>query len=153
MKIVQPTFPSCNFLLNILQTKNIIPKASDAEIGLPLYRELWQHLHDALYRKDRPESVVFILRRVQETARNVRDRLSIDSSRVLNRLEEFSNNPFCDPLELLDKTLFTLSAFSGLAMESMTRGLGWRFMDMGRRVERAMNLGDVDTYQSSRGLQ
>ncbi len=29
--------------------------------------------------------------------------------------------------------------FSGLAMESMTRGLGWRFMDMGRRVERAMN--------------
>jgi len=42
-------------------------------------------------------------------------------------------------LELLDDTLFTLSAFSGLAMESMTRGLGWRFMDMGRRVERAMN--------------
>jgi uncharacterized alpha-E superfamily protein len=24
-------------------------------------------------------------------------------------------------------------------MESMTRGLGWRFMDMGRRVERAMH--------------
>jgi uncharacterized alpha-E superfamily protein len=24
-------------------------------------------------------------------------------------------------------------------MESMTRGLGWRFMDMGRRMERAMN--------------
>jgi hypothetical protein len=47
--------------------------------------------------------------------------------------------PASDPLELLDDTLFTLSAFSGLAMESMTRGLGWRFMDMGRRVERAMN--------------
>jgi uncharacterized circularly permuted ATP-grasp superfamily protein/uncharacterized alpha-E superfamily protein len=133
--------PELHFLLNILQAKNIIPKTADAEIGLPLYRELWQHLQDGLYRKDRPESVVFILRRVQETARNVRDRLSVDSSRVLNRLEEFSNNPFCDPLELLDKTLFTLSAFSGLAMESMTRGLGWRFMDMGRRVERAMNIG------------
>ena len=61
------------------------------------------------------------------------------SWRVINRLENFADNPASDPLELLDDTLFTLSAFSGLAMESMTRGLGWRFMDMGRRVERAMN--------------
>ncbi len=135
--------PELLFLLNILETKNIIPRTAGAEISLPLYRELWQHLQDGLYRKDRPESVVYILKRVQETARSVRDRLSVDSSRVLNSLEEFSNNPFSDPLELLDKTLFILSAFSGLAMESMTRGLGWRFMDMGRRVERAMNLASL----------
>ena len=131
--------PELQFLLNILRTKNIIPKHPAAENGHLFYQELSHHLRDALYRKDRPESVVFILRRVQETTRNVRDRLSVDSSRAINRLEEFSHNPFNDPIELLDKTLFTLSAFSGLAMESMTRGLGWRFMDMGRRVERAMN--------------
>lgn len=131
--------PELQFLLNILRTKNIIPKNPAAESGHLFYRELSHHLRAALYQKDRPESVVFILRRVQETTRNVRDRLSIDSSRAINRLEEFSQNPFNDPIELLDKTLFTLSAFSGLAMESMTRGLGWRFMDMGRRVERAMN--------------
>jgi hypothetical protein len=83
--------------------------------------------------------VIAILKRVQDAARNVRDRLSLDSWRVINRLESFADNPAGDPLELLDDTLFTLSAFSGLAMESMTRGLGWRFMDMGRRVERAMN--------------
>ena len=76
---------------------------------------------------------------MQQTARNVRDCLSVDSSRVINRLDDFPDSPLGDPLELLDRTLFTLSAFSGLAMESMTRGLGWRFMDMGRRVERAMN--------------
>jgi uncharacterized alpha-E superfamily protein len=29
-----------------------------------------------------------------------------------------------------------LSAWSGLTMESMTRTLGWRFADMGRRMER-----------------
>jgi uncharacterized alpha-E superfamily protein len=62
---------------------------------------------------------------------------------VINRLESFADNPASDPLELLDDTLFTLSAFSGLAMESMTRGLGWRFMDMGRRVERAMTHTDL----------
>ena len=131
--------PELQFLLNILREKDIIPRSPEAEIGLPLYRKLSQHLHEAMYRKDRPESVVFILKRVQETARNVRDRLSVDSSRVINRLEDFADSQFSDPLEVLDKTLFTLSAFSGLAMESMTRGLGWRFMDMGRRIERAMN--------------
>lgn len=131
--------PELQFLLNILRTKNIIPKKPAEDSGHLFYRELSHHLRDALYRKDRPESVVFILRRVQETTRNVRDRLSVDSSRVISRLEEFAENPFSDPLEVLDRTLFILSAFSGLAMESMTRGLGWRFMDMGRRIERALN--------------
>jgi uncharacterized circularly permuted ATP-grasp superfamily protein len=76
---------------------------------------------------------------IQEAARNVRDRLSLDSWRVINRLDGFADAPAGDPLDLLEETLFTLSAFSGLAMESITRGLGWRFMDMGRRVERAIN--------------
>jgi uncharacterized circularly permuted ATP-grasp superfamily protein/uncharacterized alpha-E superfamily protein len=127
------------FLLNLLRAENILPQAPEDGDDIPRYRELSAHLNATLYDKDRPESVVAILKRVQAAARNVRDRLSLDSWRVINRLENFADNPASDPLELLDDTLFTLSAFSGLAMESMTRGLGWRFMDMGRRVERAMN--------------
>ena len=30
------------------------------------------------------------------------------------------------------------SSISGLAMDSMTRGQAWRFLDMGRRLERAL---------------
>ena len=131
--------PELPFLLNLLRAQNIIPQAPGGGDGIPLYRELSTHLNDALHRTERPESVVVILKRVFEAARNVRDRLSLDAWRVINRLEGFAEAPASDPLELLDDTLFTLSAFSGLAMESMTRGLGWRFMDMGRRVERAMN--------------
>jgi uncharacterized circularly permuted ATP-grasp superfamily protein/uncharacterized alpha-E superfamily protein len=131
--------PELPFLLNLLRADNTIPPAPAGDDGIPLYRELWAHLNAALYREDRPESVVAILKRVQGAARNVRDRLSLDSWRVINRLDGFADTPASDPLELLDDTLFTLSAFSGLAMESMTRGLGWRFMDMGRRMERAMN--------------
>ncbi len=131
--------PELPFLLDLLRTENTIPAAPDNADGIPLYRELAADLNDALYRKDRPESVVTILKRVHEAARNVRDRLSPDAWRVINRLEGFDETRAGDPLELLDDTLFTLSAFSGLAMESMTRGLGWRFMDMGRRVERALN--------------
>jgi uncharacterized alpha-E superfamily protein len=54
-------------------------------------------------------------------------------------MENFRENSTVEPLEILDQTLFTLSSFSGLAMESMTRGLGWSFLDMGRRIERALN--------------
>lgn len=131
--------PELSFLLNLLRADNTIPPSADRDDGIPLYRELLAQLEAALYQQDRPESVVAILKRVKEAARNVRDRLSLDSWRAINRLEAFADAPAGDRLELLDDTLFTLSAFSGLAMESMTRGLGWRFMDMGRRLERSMN--------------
>jgi len=38
---------------------------------------------------------------------------------------------------LLHQTIMTLSAFSGLGSENMIRGPEWRFLDMGRRIERA----------------
>lgn len=129
--------PELQFLLTILQTKNIIPKLAAAELSFA--QEVRRNLQNALYGKDRTESILSILRRVQQTARNVRDRLSIDSIRVINRMEKFRENSAIEPLDLLDQTLFTLSSFSGLAMESMTRGMGWTFMDMGRRIERALN--------------
>jgi uncharacterized circularly permuted ATP-grasp superfamily protein/uncharacterized alpha-E superfamily protein len=132
--------PDLPFLLSLLRAENTIPRIGDDEEPVPRYRTLTALLHAALYRKDRPESVVAVLARVRQAARNVRDRLSLDSWRTINHLEGFSDTSTGDPLDLLDDTLFTLSAFSGLAMESMTRGLGWRFMDMGRRVERAINL-------------
>ena len=127
--------PELSFLLSLLKTATVI--APNEENLISGYAELLALLESAIYDKSRPESVVSILLRVQEVARNVRDRLSLDCWRVINHLEEFVESAKYDPLEMLDDALFTLSSFSGLAMESMTRGLGWRFMDMGRRVERA----------------
>jgi uncharacterized alpha-E superfamily protein len=42
-------------------------------------------------------------------------------------------------LGLLDHLVLSLAAFGGLAMESMTRGQAWRFLDMGRRLERGLH--------------
>lgn len=131
--------PELSFLLKLLRSKETIAPLPDKQAPIPRYRELSGHLNDALFDSGRPGSVVAILQRVQGTAKNVRDRLSLDSWRAINHLDGFADAPASDPLERLDETLFTLSAFSGLAMESMTRGHGWRFMDMGRRVERAIN--------------
>lgn len=128
--------PELAFLLNLLGAIGVIPPFADGE-G-PEQEVLDGQLREALFCRDCTESIVTILARVREAARNVRDRLSPDSWRVINRLEDFGEHLAGDPLDLLDNTLFTLNAFSGLAMEGMTRGLGWRFMDMGRRIERAL---------------
>jgi uncharacterized alpha-E superfamily protein len=74
----------------------------------------------------------------------VRDRISIDTWRVLDRLDHelHRKSPTdVEPNELrdmLDNLLVTLAAFSGMGFESMTHGFGWRFMDMGFRLERAV---------------
>jgi uncharacterized alpha-E superfamily protein len=77
---------------------------------------------------------------LHRTATMVRDRLSVDAWRILN--------PFGHPPKLAGRTVATaaaeiefllirIAAFNGLAMENMTRGLGWRFLELGRRIERA----------------
>ena len=83
------------------------------------------------------------LRRV---AGRVRDRISTDMWRVLVSLDLRQDEiPKGDPrhalseiLDLLDGQVITLAAFSGMIAEGMTRGQGWRFLDMGRRLERSL---------------
>ncbi|MBU1566812.1 MAG: circularly permuted type 2 ATP-grasp protein [Proteobacteria bacterium] len=131
--------PELMFLLQILQARNIVAAPQNDGRETPQFKELHSSLNNALYQRSQGDSVVSILNQVQQAARKVRDRLSTDSFRIINHLEDLAVSPSYDPLEFLDETLFALSAFSGLAMESMTRSLGWRFMDMGRRIERAVN--------------
>lgn len=108
-----------------------------------LHAEIQALVHDA----DRPGSVRASIEQLWRTASIVRDRISIDSWKVLARVRRDargSRGPLptlagraADVLPQLDTLIFDLSAFAGLGTESMTRGPGWRFLDMGRRVERA----------------
>ena len=60
-----------------------------------------------------------------------------------------------DLLDRLDRVVLVLAGFGGLALESMTRGVGWRFLDMGRKLERALHtihlldrtLGDAHAHE------
>jgi uncharacterized circularly permuted ATP-grasp superfamily protein/uncharacterized alpha-E superfamily protein len=94
-------------------------------------------------------SLVAIVRAVRRLAGIVRDRISIDMWRALNGLADFPADPAAygedgptpaDVLDLLNRTVITLAAFGGLAVESMTRGEGWRFLDLGRRLERSLHM-------------
>ena len=71
-----------------------------------------------------------------------RDRLSDDTWRFFNRLENIVNPPEVAPgtaelLRTLDTLVLHLAAFAGMQAENMTRGQGWRFLELGRRIERA----------------
>jgi len=80
----------------------------------------------------------------------VRDRLSADTWRAVNRLSHAVNTVTHKPkanledkLAALNDVVLAAEALSGLAMENMTRGLSWRFVDIGRRLERGVHLLDL----------
>jgi len=80
-------------------------------------------------------------------AETIRDRLSLDSWQILSRLDYSTLTSWPGQRERMGEALSTLnlmishlSAFAGLASESMTRGPGWHFLDLGRRIDRAQNL-------------
>jgi uncharacterized alpha-E superfamily protein len=84
---------------------------------------------------------------MQRLAMLVRDRTSNDLWRVLAQLGEVIEPPdpaaprlVADANGVLNQTLLHLAAFHGLARENMTRAQGWRFLDIGLRLERAFYL-------------
>ncbi len=94
----------------------------------------------------RPLALYQTLQALHCTASIVRDRISVDSWRIVNQLDLDILFPWpatrarlSDVLLLLNQMLNLLSAFSGLGMESMTRGAGWMFLDIGRRIERTLH--------------
>jgi uncharacterized circularly permuted ATP-grasp superfamily protein/uncharacterized alpha-E superfamily protein len=98
-------------------------------------------LVQALFDPEQPGSVVASLRQVLRLAALVRDRLSPDSWRIYNRLSEFATPPehaprLGDALQRLDESLLSLVTLSGFVIESMPRDAGWRFLSIGRRIER-----------------
>ncbi|HTI52106.1 MAG TPA: circularly permuted type 2 ATP-grasp protein, partial [Planctomycetaceae bacterium] len=125
---------------------------ADERLGAPV-TELQAVIHDA----ERAGSLAGVLAALCRVAGTVRDRISKDMWRVVNDLVELrplalsaptSRGPgvvrtLSSELDLLDRTVLTLAAFSGLAMESVTRGDGWRFLDIGRKLERALQLTNL----------
>jgi len=108
-------------------------------------------LTDMVYDPSRISSLGWNLKEMRRVAWQLKERLSSDTWRVLQQLEaEFSRavpvNPehrFIAHIGVLDRAVMTLSAFSGLLMENTTRGAGWRFLEIGRRLERALQMAEL----------
>ncbi|MBL8658454.1 MAG: circularly permuted type 2 ATP-grasp protein [Rhodospirillales bacterium] len=102
-----------------------------------------------MFDAELPYGLQETLAHLRRTTSLTRDRLSIDAWRTLQTFQadmaEHAQHghwlgDFLDAgtaLEMLDGAVRALGAFSGMEMENMTRNHGWRFLDMGRRLERA----------------
>lgn len=98
--------------------------------------------------QDRPGGVLNMIWHIHQSAFAVRDRLSADTWRLFNRLKSDAEPGDTDlnllaSSAVLDTLILDLAAFSGMEMENMTRGHGWIFLEIGRRLERSLNLLDL----------
>jgi uncharacterized circularly permuted ATP-grasp superfamily protein/uncharacterized alpha-E superfamily protein len=102
-------------------------------------------LFSLIFQRDRVGSLAHNYHSIHRAAGSVRDRISMDMWRILGSLpHEDSFDPdqpptLSDVLDLLNQRVLILAGFGGIAMESMTRGHGWRFLNLGRKIERAVH--------------
>jgi uncharacterized circularly permuted ATP-grasp superfamily protein/uncharacterized alpha-E superfamily protein len=121
------------------------PLSADPELS---QQSAEQQLVTAVLSETGTGTLKVALRATLRTGRLVRDRISMDTWRVLAALDDELNaaedGVAGDTLgtlqDVLNHLVLRLVAFSGLVMDSMTRGQAWRFLEMGHRLERAMAL-------------
>lgn len=99
-------------------------------------------LVDALYDLRLSGSAASLVRGARTAASSIRERLSPQAWRELTKLVGHFDRPLPagategDIIDACDESLDLLAGFAGLSQENMNRLLGWRFLELGRRIER-----------------
>ena len=97
----------------------------------------------ALQAEERFGSALNLVRSALRAATSLRERLSPDAWQVITEMAERLAYEVEDDdgvLSAAELSLQELASFAGLAQENMNRAAaGWRFLEMGRRAERAIN--------------
>ncbi|MGE8097604.1 circularly permuted type 2 ATP-grasp protein [Pseudomonas fluorescens] len=144
-------------LLRIMLTRYVDgddPQALQAAVDLgenllllPDEGELPERLLTALCGDDWAFSLRSNLQRLQWAASQVRGKLSRENWQALVELQrdtaelETEEPDFGELLDFLNRLVMSLAALSGFALDDMTRDEGWRFLMIGRRIERLQFLG------------
>jgi uncharacterized alpha-E superfamily protein len=134
--------PELLSLAELMANLELAPSSSSVP---PSLAELQQHVLQLVYKPNVTGSVRELLERIRFIASTVRDRFSGDTWRILRRLDGDAHTrpgrlPLANATGLIHTLVLDLAAFNGMEMENMTRGRGWRFLDFGRRVERALSI-------------
>jgi uncharacterized alpha-E superfamily protein len=134
--------PALKAVVRLLTRLDLLPRSfADGYSVASLEAEVLASIHQ-VHRLGAIRDIIGRLRRI---ALVVRDRFSGDTWRIFNKLQSEPQIPprlsrLNHAMHLLNTLVFDLAAFSGLQMENMTREAGWHFLDLGRRLERAINM-------------
>ncbi len=105
---------------------------------------LTRSLIDNIFDRDSRRSLGFNVQQTVRVAGAIRDRLSSDNWRLLSLLFDRVATPPATPMDLddalalVDRSIVSLVAVGGLEMAHMTRDHGWRFLSLGRNLERLL---------------
>ncbi|WP_084355928.1 circularly permuted type 2 ATP-grasp protein [Novosphingobium lentum] len=92
----------------------------------------------ALGSREHPGAIIAQIEAMRRMARLLREHLTADSWRIVNRGMPIYTALDSDSLAAASEILIDrISALSGLVAENMGRSWGWRFLEMGMRIERA----------------
>ncbi|WP_409315636.1 circularly permuted type 2 ATP-grasp protein [Pseudomonas sp. KCJK9016] len=114
---------------------------------LPDEGELPERLLAAVLGENWSFSLRSNLQRLQWAASQVRGKLSRENWQALMELQreatelDTAEPDFGQLLDFLNRLVMSLAALSGFALDDMTRDEGWRFLMIGRRIERLQFLG------------
>lgn len=132
------------FLLGLMETLDICALSISSPVSGVNMGVMETALLEHVVTASKTGSIRSALDNVMQVAERVRDRLSSDSWQILGRVETelirfvpHRTNRISEAEELVNEMMLVISAFSGLVLEGMTQSMGWRFLDMGRRIERA----------------
>ncbi len=124
-------------MLELLRRSGMLPGVG----ANPTDTELSAALRAAITDEGQP-GLASSLRQLMRVASHLRERLSLDNWRTLNRVShslaqrKARRVALSDLLGELDLVIASFTTLSGFALDGMTRDPGWRFLSIGRRLER-----------------
>lgn len=98
-----------------------------------------------LMNPDFPGALPRLVGSARNAASVIRERFSPDAWRAVADLVSLIGTPLPNGpsesamIDRVEAALRIIASFSGLAQENMTQLAGWRFLELGRRIERALN--------------
>lgn len=133
-------------LLEALKKLGVLEDVPDATVLASQQEQIEALLLAAIFDEDHPASIRSSVIHIQRIGVLLRDRISVDTWRVISQLSDAldahdhtpSLTPMADALNVLTRIILELASFHGLAKENMTRAQGWMFLDMGHRIERTV---------------
>jgi uncharacterized alpha-E superfamily protein len=130
-------------LTTLTGLKNPVPPVE----GCSEFIALQSDVEDAINGKLNINSQVRILMSLLRSVRSVRDRLSVDTWRIIKIIDEqltslnrTQPHILSSSLDAEENLITALTAFNGLTQEHITQGRSWRFLDIGRRIERSLQI-------------
>ncbi len=152
-----------------LDTENSRMDEDDRQGHLNPASDFEQEILSLIFEEERDDSLYWNLGRVSRATASVRDRLSSDLLRVVSQLGSVARTPMppnqaepgpdssqavddeddndawgyvsaADALSVLNRCIAALSSLRGMELENITHGPGWRFLSVGRRIERSLQI-------------